>query len=191
MTEKKDDKRRLYFIAIIPPTPFFEEALKAKQYFAEHYSSRGALKSPPHITLRMPFMWKEEKEDTLISAVAKFSEKNEPIQIQFNHFGCFPPRVIFIDVKKSEPLNLIQRNLQLFCKQELNLFNANDKEFAFNPHLTVAFRDLKKSAFQKAWEEFREKKFEGEFIVETVTLLKHSGKQWETLTTFHLTRNLL
>lgn len=186
MPEKKEDRRKLYFIAIIPPAPYFEAALKLKHYFSTEYASRGALKSPPHITLHMPFKWKEEKEGVLINNLEEFLGTQKVFLVQFKGFGCFPPRVIFIDIEKSEPFALLQRNLQRFCKQELNLFNANYKELPFNPHLTVAFRDLKKPTFKKAWEEFKEKKFEGEFNAEAVTLLKHTGKQWEVFRTFHL-----
>lgn len=186
MPEKKEDRRKLYFIAIVPPPPFYEEALNIKRYFSEQYASHGALKSPPHITLHMPFEWREDKEEMLISKLENFLQSQDTCSIRFQNFGCFPPRVIFVGVEKTEALQELQQNLQRFCKQELNLFNANYKEFPFNPHLTVAFRDLKKSFFQKAWEEFSEKKFEGEFSAEAVTLLKHTGKQWEVFRTFRL-----
>lgn len=186
MPEKKEDRRKLYFIAIVPPSPFFEETLNVKRYFSEQYASQGALKSPPHITLHMPFEWKEDKEEMLISKLENFLQSQKACSIRFKNFGCFSPKVIFVDIEKTETLKVLQANLQRFCKQELKLFNANYKELPFNPHLTVAFRDLKKPAFKMAWEEFSKRKFEGEFSAEAVALLKHTGKQWEVFRTFHL-----
>jgi len=58
-------KNELYFIAIVPTSPLSEELLAWKQYFQEHYQSKAALNSPPHITLHMPFEWKEEKAAVL------------------------------------------------------------------------------------------------------------------------------
>lgn len=187
MPEKKEDKWKLYFIAIIPGAPFFEEALKMKHYFSDHHNSKAALKSPPHVTLHMPFKWKEKKEKELVTKLTSFSETHPPITLQFNNFGCFTPRVIFIDIKKSAQLETLQHSLQRFCKQALNLFNANYKELPFHPHLTVAFRDLKKASFEKAWEEFATKKFEGELTVKNIVLLKHNGKVWEVLQPLPLT----
>lgn len=62
---------------------------------------------------------------------------------------------------------------------ELNLFNADYKELAFHPHLTLAFRDLKKPEFYKAWEEFKDRKFNAGFVVNSISLLKHDGMQWQ------------
>jgi 2'-5' RNA ligase len=186
MPEKKEDRRKLYFIAIMPPSPLVDEALKLKQYVADNYASKGALNSPPHITLHMPFEWREDREEKLMNKLVIFSATKNPLRIEFDNFGCFAPRVIFINIKKSEPLERVQRDLNRFCRQELNLFNANYKELPFHPHLTIAFRDLKKQAFHKAWEEFQSKLFEGEFMADHIVLLKHSGKIWEVFKTFKL-----
>ncbi len=186
MTERKADKRKEYFIAVIPPAPLFDEALKLKYYFSERYTTKAALKSPPHITLHMPFRWKEEKEENLTAALTQFSKHRVPFQVSFNNFGCFPPKVIFLDIKKSEQLQWLQQELLRFCRQTLNLFNANYRDRPFHPHLTVAFRDLKKAAFHEAWKEFKEKKFLDDFQVNHICLLKHDGKLWEIFQTFPL-----
>lgn len=184
MTDSKKDKRKLYFIAIIPPAPFFDTALALKHYFRDRYGSKASLNSPPHITLHMPFQWNEDKEPKLLERLSLFSEGNMSLHLEFNNFGCFPPRVIFIDLKKSQDLENYQQQLHRFCKTELNLFNANYKAKPFHPHLTLAFRDLKKAAFYEAWLEFKEKDFEGEFSSKGFTLLKHNGKQWNVLKEF-------
>lgn len=176
MTEKKSEN--LYFIAVIPPQPLYAEALAIKNHFKDQYNSKAALNSPPHITLHMPFKWKESKEAELVSSLEKFSEKQKPFEIRLAGFGAFEPRVIFIDVKKDEALAELQKNLKRFCKTELNLFNADYKEFAYHPHLTLAFRDLKKAEFYKAWEEFKDKKLEATFRVDSFVLLKHDGREW-------------
>ena len=54
-----------FFIAIIPPEPVYTEALNWKHFFAEHYQSKAALKSPPHNTLHMPFVWKKRNQQEL------------------------------------------------------------------------------------------------------------------------------
>jgi 2'-5' RNA ligase len=169
----------LYFIAIIPPSPWFEEAQLLKEHFRDQYHSKASLNSPPHITLHMPFQWKATKEEKLVNALKGFSSGKVSFPISFNNFSCFAPRVIYIDVTLSESLTTLQHDLHRFCKMELNLFNAQYRDMPFHPHLTLAFRDLKKEKFAKAWEEFQEKKFSGEFTVDKITLLKHDGQRWQ------------
>jgi len=179
MTKKNSEN--LYFIAIIPPEPVYGEALALKNHFKDAYKSKAALNSPPHITLHMPFKWKEAKEIELINSLESFSLTQNPFEIRLTNFSAFEPRVIFIDVTKDEKLESLQKQLKRFCKIELNLFNADYKEFAYHPHLTLAFRDLKKPEFYKAWEEFKEKKVETSFKVDSIALLKHDGKEWKEL----------
>ena len=43
------------------------------------------------------------------------------------------------------------------------MFNQSDNLRGFHPHITIAFRDLKKQVFHKAWEEFKDKKYNIDF----------------------------
>jgi 2'-5' RNA ligase len=176
----------LYFIAIVPPEPVYGEALALKNHFKDQYHSKAALNSPPHITLHMPFAWKEGKEAALVNGLEAFSATQYSFVLRLNNFSAFEPRVIFIDVIKDERLATLQKELKRFCKTTLNLFNADYKALAYHPHLTLAFRDLKKPEFYKAWEELKERKFEATFDVMSVALLKHNGKEWELFKEFPL-----
>jgi 2'-5' RNA ligase len=170
-----------YFIASVPPSPFLEQAQELKEYFKEHFHSKASLNSPPHITLHMPFEWRSDREETLIHALEQFSSSLTPIEISFNNFNCFEPRVIFIAVTETKELRDLQHQVRSFCKRDLGLFNADYKDLPFHPHLTLAFRDLKKHEFAKAWEEFKERKFEGAFLVNKICLLKHESGRWNIL----------
>lgn len=176
----------LYFIAIIPPSPIFEQASEWKKYFKEQYQSKAALNSPPHITLHMPFEWKEKRETELVEQLEEFSKNKTTTTLELHNFSCFAPRVIFINVLENEAIRAFQQELHRFCKVELNIFNAQYKDLPFQPHLTLAFRDLKKPMFEKAWNEFKDKEFSHSFVVDRFTLLKHNGKVWESFKEFTL-----
>jgi len=175
--KKKEEK--LYFVAIVPPSPIYEEALEQKVYFKSKYNSKASLNSPPHITLHMPFRWAEQNEKELASHLKSFADENSPVLIQLKNFSSFAPRVIFINVVITSELENLQKNLQRYFKRRLNLFNANYKELPFHPHLTLAFRDLKKPNYIKAWDEFINKTYQATFLADKITLLKHSGSVWE------------
>lgn len=182
----KQEKRKQYFVAVIPPSPVFEEALELKEYFKEKYHSKAALNSPPHITLHMPFLWNGEKEKKVITALDAFAKKWDPIKICLDNFASFPPRVIFINVTESDALDALQRELHRYFKRELDIFNANYKDKPFHPHLTLAFRDLRKSQYQLAWHEFSKREFKAEFVADKIALLKHNGQRWDVLKEFLL-----
>jgi 2'-5' RNA ligase len=132
----------------------------------------------------MPFKWDEEKEEILTEHLNYFSTGQNSFEIKLENFGAFPPRVIFICVQQSEFLISLQRNLQSFMRSNFKIFNSNYKEQAFHPHITLAFRDLKKRLFTKAWKEFENKKFHAQFKTANFSLLKHNGKNWQIHKTF-------
>lgn len=183
---KKDKEERQYFVAIVPPSPIYEEALQQKEYFKVKYNSKASLNSPPHITLHMPFKWVEKNEDELVEELGRFALANTALTINLNGFSSFPPRVIFINIETTPELENLQKELHRHVKRKLNLFNANYKELPFHPHLTLAFRDLKKPNYQKAWEEFVDKNYQASFVADKITLLKHSGSVWEVFRHFKL-----
>lgn len=183
---KKEKIEKLYFVAIVPPSPIYEEAFEQKVYFKTKYNSKASLNSPPHITLHMPFKWVEKHEDELAGHLTTFAQENAPVTIKLNGFSSFPPRVIFINVEITAELEALQKNLERYFKRQLNLFNANYKELPFHPHLTLAFRDLKKPNYQKAWEEFVGKNYQASFLADKIALLKHSGAVWEVFQEFDL-----
>jgi 2'-5' RNA ligase len=174
-----------YFIAVIPPPPVFEEVLRLKNYFREKYDSRAAFNAPPHITLHAPFLWDKQKEHLMISSLAEFSITQKSITLALSNFSAFPPRVIFIDVSNNVRLRQLQLDLCRFCEETLNVYSATSKHRSFHPHLTLAFRDLKRLQFNQAWEEFRTRTFSASFVVDKITLLSHNGKMWGSLKDFH------
>lgn len=178
---KISENHQRYFLAIIPPEPIFSEAHQFKNYFKEQYKSKASLNSPPHITLYMPFLWKEKKESILLEKLKDFSLMQSPFELHLKNFNAFPPRVIYMDVMANPSLLLFQKTLERFCKREFQLFNANRLDQAYHPHLTLAFRDLKKEQFAKAWDEFISKPYHQAFEVKEIAVLKHIGTAWEVL----------
>jgi len=169
----------LYFIAIVPHDEIEKEIKGIKEYLFQHFKTSASLRSPAHITLHMPFKWKDSKVPLLHDKLQEFLQDKENFQVVLSGFGAFPPRVIFIDVEENEMLQDFRKQLIKFFRLELKLFNADYKEQPFHPHVTVAFRDLKKNLFLQAFGEFKEKQFMASFLVDHLALLKHNGKEWE------------
>lgn len=172
-----------YFIAIVPPEPLLSSIRKVKQEICDEYGTKGALRSPAHITLHMPFSWEEEKEDKLIAGLSAFGF-DKPISIQLKDYDCFEPRVVFIGVQENTVLTELQQGLVRHAKQRLQLFNQAEDMRGFHPHVTVAFRDLKKPAFYELWRTYREEVFSAEFECSSICLLKHNDQRWDVYREF-------
>ena len=175
-----------YFLALIPPEPIYSEVMELKAYFRNQYNCKAPLRSPAHITLQMPFLLSEKKETVLIEKLNEFVVNQEGFDLGLHGFGAFAPRVIFVDVVESRQLKVLQKALADFMRRGLNVFDANYKDRGFHPHMTIAFRDLKKALFPQAWAEFEDRPYQATFAVNSIWLLKHDGKQWQPLHEFFL-----
>ncbi len=177
MNFKKDD-HNLYFIALVPTEPIQSKLMNLKQWVFKEVGSKGALRSPAHITLLMPFKWKSTKETLLYKSLEVSSSSVSSFKVLLKGFNCFEPRVIYVDVEKNEALTSLKKIITKMARQQLNLDFPKDLR-GFHPHITIAFRDLKKPQFYQLWEQLKTKPFEASFKANSVVLLKHNGKRWE------------
>ena len=61
-----------YFLAILPPQEFLEKVEELKLHLREKFNVKYALKSPAHVTVKMPFSYDEHKEEKLASMLQDF-----------------------------------------------------------------------------------------------------------------------
>jgi 2'-5' RNA ligase len=171
-----------YFIAIVIPEPGFSRIEHLKQSLYTQHGLKGALRSPAHITLHRPFEWRESKEGSLIDCLSQFEyEKNFSIQLQ--NFAFFEPRVVYIDVLPNTCLVELHDRLSRFVRRELKLYNESEDMRGFHPHVTVAFRDLKKPLFYDLKRTFTNQTFSFDFSEARMALLK-LDKTWQVIHLF-------
>lgn len=175
-----------FFIALLPPQAIQESVNEIKQYFAERYQSRGAQKSPPHITLQPPFEWPVDELAQLIEHLSVFASEVAPVPITLEGFAAFPPRVIYVHVHSTPDLLSLQKSLMAELEKKLGIVDEQSKRRSFAPHMTVAFRDLTKQNFKLAWPEFQTRSLHFEFLATYLTLLIHDGQRWNVCQQFPL-----
>jgi len=137
-----------FFIALLPSQDIQDYANQIKQDFADRYASSGALKSPPHITLQPPFEWADANLPLLEASLQEFARGQQPLAIPLRGFDAFVPRVIYINVVRSQELLTLQTNLIAYTESNLEIVDQVSKTRPFAPHITVAFRDLTKQNFK-------------------------------------------
>jgi 2'-5' RNA ligase len=178
--------KQLYFIALLPPAEIQTVVTEIKQHFAKVYNSKAALKSPPHVTLQPPFHWEKEQLFYLEKVLAEFVKSESAIPMVLDGFSAFRPRVIYVNVLKTPELLTIQTKLTTHLESTLGIVHRTAKTRPFAPHMTVGFKDLTKTNFYRAWEEFKEQKIYFQFTVSNLTLLTHNGRCWEIYREFLL-----
>ena len=184
--QNNKDNFQLYFVAIVPGEPLRSEITKLKEWMYEEFATKAALRSPPHITLHMPFKWKPGKEEVLKESLASLAPQLHTFEVKIKNFSCFEPRVIYIDVVENESLSHVKEEVMEVSRKVWKLQVPRDMR-GFHPHITIGFRDLKKPQFFKAWDQLKERTFHASFEAEKITLLKHNGKHWDEHLTFELT----
>jgi len=172
-----------YFIAIVPDGNLQAQATDLKNLMKEKFNLKYALKSPAHITLKMPFLWNENKEDILGQKLEEYFKSYKAFDLVLKAFDRFGRRVIFIHVKENTELTALQLSLSKFCKKELKLVEELSDR-AYHPHMTIAFKDVKPKLFDEYWEFVKTQKFKEDYTVNDVALLKKVDGKWEVLRRF-------
>jgi len=174
-----------YFLAIVPAVNIQEEAKAIKELVKEKYNAKHALKSPAHVTLKMPFVWNEYKEDKLQGLLRDFFSRQGSFSIEFKGIGRFGRRIMYVRVSYGPELPEMQERLNQFCRKELKL-NEELSDRAYTPHMTLVYSDLKKQFFDECWAMLKERGFYGKMEVKNVALLKKINYRWHVLMNFEL-----
>lgn len=169
-----------YFLAIVPDGPIQDKCTEIKNEIRDKFNVKYALKSPAHVTLKMPFSYNEAKEEKLIQLLRNFLIPIESFPVSFGGVDTFGKRVIFLKVKSDDRLTKVQSSLKEFCKRELNLVDElSDRNF--HPHLTIAFKDLKETYFDNILDLLKKYDLKEDFQVDRITILKRIDGRWISL----------
>lgn len=179
----------LCYIAIVADAETALEVKALQQYAADNFDSSRALRSPPHITLEPPFKWDPRNFPALESELQLFAQQQRSFAVRLNGFKSFPSRVIFVDVEQNQMLQQLHGNLKSHLRTVLDLVSERPDR-AFRPHMTIAFRDLRKNRFQQAWEYFSSIEFHKMFEADRITLLQHDGQRWQVRNSFAMKARL-
>ena len=169
-----------YFIGLLPP-PALETSLhQVKADLKAHFQVKYALQSPAHLTLKMPFRYKEGKEQELVIRFTSLLEEQQSFSLQLKGIGHFGRRNIHHQLAPSSPLLELQKGLRGFCKRYLHLAEElSDRNF--QPHLTLAYKDLKVVHFEEVLAFAKKNAVSDDFLVDRAYLLKNVEGRWKVL----------
>ena len=179
----------LCFLAFVLPEIPASEIRGFQQYAAEHFDSQRALCSPPHITLVAPFQVQSEQIPALSGTLENFCAQVVPVNITLDGFSAFGERVIFVNVVRDPALEAIAGNLQKHLRA--SGFSVRTESGPFHPHVTVAFKDLRREMFGKAYAFFQQIPCEVTWTANALTLLRHRHGRWQADQTFACGRHIV
>ncbi len=166
----------LYYIALVPGEPVSGRIRKLQQEVAGTFHSRHALKSPPHITLQMPFRMETGRQRALEKLLQRICP-DRPFTVTLNGFGHFGNRVLFIAVRDSQALQGLHRDVHEGLGTG-GFVPASGDQRPFHPHVTLASRDLQPGAFNRAWAHFGTAGFLEQFEADAISLLRQRDGKW-------------
>lgn len=184
--------KNLYFIALIPKRELCEKITAFKQDFASRFNSSKALKVYPHITLKAPFKLSPRSHTKLVNWFADLYILQNKFTIQLKDFGAFANKkspVVYVNPVVTKELRSLHQQLIASFNSAFP-DNVHSTDLEFNPHMTIAYRDLSPEMFQKAWSEYKTKKFDASFEAEAIYLLQHDLKKWNVISTYNLNRDV-
>lgn len=166
----------LYFAAVEPQPELSEKIRKEQNYFADKYHAQKASLNFPHLTIIPPFHYDEQNEAEVVGHFKKLVLTQKKFTVQLDGFGAFSnPKnpVIYIKPEYSDEL------VKVYSEVKAGMpYPFLDH---FNPHVTVAYRDLDFENFEKAWKEFAAKTFSEKFQINSIKLYKHFDKIWNRI----------
>lgn len=174
----------LYFLAVLPPAETASAVDKIKLDFAANYGATKAVKVLPHITLKAPFTIDANRHAEITNWFNGVTTEIPPFDIRLNGFGAFDNAknpVIFIKPEPNDSLHKLQKKVLIDFATHLPEIKISYIEKDFNPHMTIAYRDLTREQFEQAWPKYKESQFEATFRCSSFWLLRHNGRQWVPL----------
>lgn len=170
----------LYYIAAACPEEVNTHVNLFKDYMQQKYGSRAAQKSAAHLTIVPPFKAEEDMQGQLNDFVTTYNIGVVPFDLELKNFGHFANRVIFVDVVPNTSLNNLEQEVNVQFSETFPgiIFRTRPE---FNPHVTIATRDIPENRFDEAWDYFEHQQFHAAFTYNGLHLYKLVNGKWEVV----------
>ncbi|MCO5233218.1 MAG: 2'-5' RNA ligase family protein [Chitinophagales bacterium] len=165
----------LFFIALIPDTKTEQELYQFKIDLFEKYGYKVSLKSPAHITLIPPFSWLQTSTEELIEIFTNFLPTVASFDLKIQGFDTFGDSVFYAKLICPPEIFNLQNEIYQYFSPYLNTKN----NYQFNPHITIANRDINRNDLPKIIADYQLKTYHRQTQISAITLFKHNGTKWQ------------
>lgn len=176
-----------HFVGVLLPDDLTLTLEDCRRYMNRTYGCRSGHGTPIHVTLVPPFRLPEEySTDDLARALEKnVLSRNLGFSAHVDNFDAFGDRTVFAKVSANEKWTALRDET---VKAILNTCPGCTKKDMrpFQPHATVANRDIPVGASATALEALNEMNLVEDFPVNNITIFERRGDKWISAVTLEL-----
>lgn len=176
--------RQTHFIGVLVPEDITLTLEDCRRYMNEKYGCRSGHATPIHVTLVPPFCLTEEySTKDLAKAIESdlISNSLNADDLKFtahtDNFDAFGDRTIFAKVNADEKWLKLRDNVFDSVLKFAPDCTKKDRR-PFQPHLTVANRDIPEGVSKEALEVMNELNLKEDFPVDNITIFERTSGKW-------------
>ena len=185
--KKNNFTQQTHFIGVLLPEDITLTLEDCRRYMREAYGCKSGHGTPIHVTLVPPFQLQEEySTEDLARAIEKdVLPKGLGFTAHIDNFNAFGDRTLFANVVAGDEWTRLRDET---VKAILNACPGCTKkdQRPFQPHGTVANRDVPAGVMTEALQVMNELKLVEDFPVDNITIFERRGSRWETVVTLEM-----
>ncbi|UTC57186.1 2'-5' RNA ligase family protein [Treponema sp. OMZ 305] len=178
--KRNNAPQQTHFIGVLLPEDITLTLEDCRRYMNEAYGCKSGHGTPIHVTLVPPFRLPEDyTTDDLISAIEKeVLPQGLGFTAHIDNFDAFGDRTLFANVIADENwTKLRDKTIQAIINACPGCTKKDKKPF--QPHATVANRDIPTGVMTKAIQVMNELNLAENFPVDNITIFERKGNRWE------------
>lgn len=174
--------QQTHFLGVLIPEDITLTLEDCRRYMNEAYGCKSGYGTPIHVTLVPPFHLPEEYTTAdLVQAIEK-DILPQAAQLKFDahidNFDAFGDRTIFAKVIRNEKWTALRDKVLAAVLKAVPGCTKKDQR-PYQPHLTVANRDIPAGVSADALEVMNELNLVEDFPVDNITIFERKGGKWE------------
>lgn len=178
----KNFLQQTHFLGVLIPEDITLTLEDCRRYMNEAYGCKSGYGTPIHVTLVPPFHLPEEYTTAdLVQAIEK-DVLPQAARLKFDahidNFDAFGDRTIFAKVIRNEKWTVLRDKVLAAVLKAAPGCTKKDQR-PFQPHLTVANRDIPAGVSKDALEVMNELNLVEDFPVDNITIFERKGGKWE------------
>ena len=172
--------QQTHFIGVLLPEDITLTLEDCRRYMNEVYGCKSGHGTPIHVTLVPPFRLQEEYSTAdLISAIEQeVLPQGLGFTAHIDNFDAFGDRTLFANVVAGDAWTKLRDKTIQAILNACPGYTTKDKK-PFQPHATVANRDIPVGIMTKALQVMNELNLAEDFPVDNITIFERKDNRWE------------
>lgn len=180
-----------HFLGVLLPDDITSTLEDCRRYMNRNYGCKSGYGTPIHVTLVPPFQLPEQySTDDIVHAIQADvlpAAAELSFDAHITNFGAFGDRTIFAKVTPDKRWTALRDHVLSAVLKAAPDATRKDKR-PFQPHLTVANRDIPYGVSAEALEALNELQLFEDFPVNNITIFERNGGKWIPAVSLELQR---